>query len=95
MIKIIAITKILWNRGYGNISLLYNPTQQQRHDKIEKEKHKRKVIWFNPPFSMNVKTNVGKTFLKFLQGHLPQRYPMHKIFKRNTVKTTYCCMRNM
>ena len=26
---------------------------------------KRKVIWFNPPYSSHVKTNVGKIFMKF------------------------------
>ena len=52
-------------------------------------------MWSNPVFSMNVKTNVGKTFLKLLQCHFPKRHLMHKIFNRNTVKTSYCCMRNM
>ena len=61
----------------------YNPTQQQGQYKIEKEKRKRKIIWFNLPFSMKVKTNVGKTFL--LQHHFPKRHPMQKIFNRNTV----------
>ena len=70
----------------------YNPTQQQGQYKIEKEKRKRKIIWFNLPFSMKVKTNVGKTFL--LQHHFPKRHPMQKIFNRNTVKISYCCMRN-
>ena len=70
----------------------YNSTQQQGQYKIEKEKRKRKIIWFNPPFSMNVKTNVGKTFL--LQHHFPKRHPMQKIFNHNTVKISYCCMRN-
>ena len=27
----------------------------------------RNVIWFNPPFSQNVKTNIGKTFLKLVK----------------------------
>ena len=25
-------------------------------------KHKRDIIWYNPPYSVNVKTNIGKTF---------------------------------
>ena len=81
--------------GYDNISLPYNPTQQQGQDKIEKEKCNHKIIWFNPPFSMNVKTNVGKTFLKLLQRHFSKRHPMHKIFNRNTVKISDCCIKNM
>ena len=28
----------------------------------------RKVIWFNPPYSLNVKTNIGKVFLKFSES---------------------------
>ena len=32
----------------------------------------RNIIWFNPPFSSNVKTNVGKQFLSLLQKHFPQ-----------------------
>ena len=31
-----------------------------------KRAHTRKVIWFNPPYSSHVKTNVGKTFMKLL-----------------------------
>ena len=29
----------------------------------ERCKHRRKIIWFNLPYSMNVKTNIGKVFL--------------------------------
>ena len=60
--------------GYDNISLPYNPKQQQGQDKTEKEKRKRKIIWFNPPFSMNVEMNVSKRFLKFLQHHFPKQH---------------------
>ena len=63
--------------------------------KLNKKKRKRKIIWFNPPYPMNVKTNVGKTFQKLLQRHFPKLHPMHNIFNSKTVKLTYCCMRNM
>ena len=29
-------------------------------------KRRRKIIWFNPPYSMNVKTNIGKVFLNLI-----------------------------
>ena len=32
----------------------------------------RNIIWFNPSFSNNVKTNVGKLFLSALQKHFPR-----------------------
>ena len=32
----------------------------------------RQVVWFNPPFSANVKTNVGKRFFGILSKHFPR-----------------------
>ena len=32
---------------------------------------KRQIIWFNPPFSANVKTNVGKIFMRLVDKHFP------------------------
>ena len=34
-----------------------------------KRNRNRKVIWFNPPYSLNVKTNIGKVFLKLVRKH--------------------------
>ena len=35
----------------------------KNNDENQKRKRKRNIIWFNPPYSKNVKTNIGKTFL--------------------------------
>ena len=37
-----------------------------------KRTRKRKIIWYNPPYNKNVKTNVGKEFLKII-GRAQQR----------------------
>ena len=44
--------------GY-NKKLAYKPTGTncKKHSK-----HKRKIIWFNPKFSKNVSTKIGKYF---------------------------------
>ena len=55
----------------------------------------RAKIWFNPPFSLNVKTNVGKHFFRLLDKHFPGHHRYHKLFNRNTVKMSYSCMPNM
>ena len=55
----------------------------------------RNIIWFNPPFSQNVKTNIGKLFLKLAKKHFPKHHRLHKIFNPNTVKLCYSCMSNM
>ena len=61
----------------------------------EKKKRKRNVIWYNPPYSINMKTNIGKVFFKLLHKHFPKTHKFYKIFNRNTVKLSYSRMRNM
>ena len=60
-----------------------------------KNTRKRKVIWFNPRYSMNVEINIGKTFLKLVKKHFPSNNSFHKIFNKNTIKISYSCMRNI
>ena len=55
----------------------------------------KKVIWFNPPHSINVQTNVGKEFLLLVDKHFPKRHPLHQTLNRNTVKISYRCLPNM
>ena len=61
----------------------------------KRKNRKRKIIWFNPPFSHTVKTRIGQKFLRLLDKHFPKGTPLHKIFNRNTVKTSYRCMPNL
>ena len=56
---------------------------------------KRNIIWYNPPFSKNVSTNIGQTFLNIIDDEFPAGHPLHKIFNRNTVKISYSCMPNI
>ena len=56
---------------------------------------KRKTIWFNAPFNVNVSTKVAKTFLRFIDKHFPRSHKLNKIFNRNTVKVSYSCTENM
>lgn len=72
--------------------LKYNPSPQSTKNKRNR---RRKIIWFNPPFSRTVVTNVGKDFLRLLDLHFPRHDPLHKIFNRNTVKISYGCMPNI
>ena len=55
----------------------------------------RKVIWFNPPYSQNVKTNIGKLFIKLMRKHFPKNSKYHKIFNLNTLKLSYCLTTNV
>ena len=55
----------------------------------------RKVIWFNSPYSQNVKTTIGKLFINLLRKHFPTNNKYHKIFNLNTLKLYYCCTTNV
>ena len=86
------------NSSGFNIDLNYAPTidqNQQNVDHTEKKKRKRKIIWFNPPFSKSVETNVGKIVLKLVKKHFPKTHVLHKVFNKNTVKVSYSCMPNV
>ena len=61
----------------------------------QKRKRRRNVLWYNPPFSQSVSTNIGREFLNILARNFPQQHKYHKIFNRNTVKISYSCMPNM
>ena len=63
--------------------------------KLNKPPRKRNIIWFNPPYSKNVKTNVAQKFLRLIDKHFPKTSKLHKIFNRNTVKVSYSCMPNV
>ena len=54
-----------------------NPPQRKR-----KSRH---VIWFNPPFSESVKTNVGVKFLALVEKHF-KNTDLNKYFNRSTIK---------
>ena len=62
---------------------------------IMKRENKRKNIWFNPPYSQNVKTNIGKIFFKLLHKHFPPSHSFHKILNKKSVKISYSCMQSM
>ena len=61
----------------------------------KKKTRKKPAIWFNPPFSKNVKTNIGKEFLKLIDVAFPKSNPLCKIFTRQTLKIGYKCMPSM
>ena len=53
------------------------------------------MIYYNPPFSKIVKTNIGKKFLHLIDLHFPENNKFRKIFNRNTIKVSYGCMPNV
>ena len=60
-----------------------------------RRKRNRKIIWFNPPFSQNVKINTGKLFIKFVRTNFPKIHRFRKIFNLNLSKLSYSSMANL
>ena len=84
--------KALTTSGYAT-KLKYDKTTEPRRSK--RRNRTRDVIWYTPPYSMSLKTHLGKEFLKLIDKHFPINKPLHKLFNRNTVKIGYSCMKNM
>ena len=60
-----------------------------------RRKRKRKIYWFNPPFSKTVKTNIGKIFLGLINRHFDETHILRKYFNQNTVKISYRTLNNV
>jgi len=71
---------------------------RQISDPINESKtktRKRKIIWFNPPFSEDVETNIGREFLRLVDKHFSKHHRLHKICNHQNIKISYCCISNM
>ena len=76
-----------------NVKLDYTPEIPTTNS--QKRNRRRNMIWFNPPFSKNVRSNIAWDFLRLINKHFPKTNQLHKIFNRNTVKVSYSCMGNI
>ena len=47
-----------------------------------RKNRQRNIVWFNPPYSLNVQTNIGREFLNLVCKHFPKNHRYNKIFKK-------------
>ena len=76
--------------GY-KYELKYEETQKQE----QKKTRKRNITWYNPPFDLSIKTNIGKKFFKAIKNCFPPKHPLYSVCNRNTIKLSYSCMPNV
>ena len=66
----------LKNNGLDGIITCNDQSEQPNNVNIEEanqaRKRKRAIIWYNLPYSMNVKTNIGKHFLNYFKNIFPR-----------------------
>ena len=82
----------LQKSGY-DFELNFTPTKENTPK--PNRTRKRNTLWFNPPYSTAVKTNIGAKFLKLVDQHFGPDHPLRKILNRNTVKVSYRCTSNL
>ena len=75
--------------------LTYEQKDDQRNITRRKKRKRRDEIWFNPPFNKEVKTNVGRQFLRLIDKNFPIENPLSKILNRKTIKMSCNCTDNV
>ena len=83
--------KALKDSGYKNCNLTYTNNKNL----AKKRQRSRRVTWYNPPYCLNVRTNIAGAFLNIVDKFFPKRNPLSKVINRSTVKVSYCGTKNM
>ena len=73
----------------------YSYDMQYKTYQTTKRTRKRSVTYFNPPYSANVKTNIGKEFIKLIEKHFDPDHEFRSLFNRKNLKVSYSCMPNI
>ena len=80
--------------GYEE-KLVYKNQDKEQEEVVGRKTRRRKVIWFNPPWSSNVKTNIAGRFISLLKKHFPPKSDLYHLFNDKKVKVSYSTCPNM
>ena len=88
-------TKYLYNNALKNSG--YKQNIRLQHNLFVKAQNRqsnrgRKIVWFNPPYSCSVGTDIGKKFFLLLDKHFPKTHKFYNILNRNNFKVSYSSM---
>ena len=61
-------------------NLVYTP-KTTTSNILYKKQRKCKIIWFNPPYSVDLKANIGKIFLSLLKKYFPKKEQVAQDFQ--------------
>ena len=78
-------------RSNFDTNLTYEPTHETDDDRnnSQRRNRRRNIIWYNPPYSKNVRTNVARNFLQLIDKHFPPSHKLHTLFNRHRVRISY------
>ena len=80
---------------YNDALLKSNFKVQHKYEQNNTSKRhngQRNVLWYNPSYSKNFKTNLAHNVLQLIDKHFP---PLNKLFNRHTVRVSYSWNENM
>ena len=92
---VVVIMILIYNKYNATPSSKIDAPNNEICTSRPKRKRHRNIILFNPPYSKNVVTNIGKTFLQLIDKHFPKSSRLHKIFNHNSIKISYSCTKNV
>ena len=76
--------------GYNEDLVFEKPKKGQRKNRG------RKKLWFNPPYSLTVQTNVTKLYADIINKAFPAGHPyLRKLFNKNNMGISYSTTQNM
>ena len=75
------------NLSGNKIYLKYR--KEAKATKTISNRRRKNIVWFNPPHSENVETNIGHEFLNLITKHFPKHHWLHKICNKNNGKISY------
>ena len=84
--------KALHESGYETY-LKYR--KEAKTTKAISNRRRRNIVWFNPPYSDNVETNIGHEFLSLITKHFSKHHWLHKICNKNNIEISYSSMPTM
>ena len=82
--------------GHSGSMKFVKSTPAAAHAQQNKRKRRRNTIWFNPPFSIAVQSNLTKMFNAILDKCFPNTHPyLGKLFNKQSIKLSYSTTRNV
>ena len=78
----------------GHPSDIKFKSQIQAEKPKTKKRKNRTVSWFNPPFNLDIKSNLGKQFFELIRVHFGKSGSL-KFLNKHTVKLSYSTMGNV
>ena len=71
------------------------PNNSPNSSRTKRNRKRKNILWYNPPYNKALKTKFGKEFLKLLDKNFPKNHPLSRIMNRKKVKISYSNSPNM